>query len=492
MTFKRKSALSLPVVVSIGATIVLAGTALYAGGYFPTITKSISGIFASNAKPIINTTFTDNFKDGTIDAAKWDKVVGGDVTVFENVSDNLKFNIPAGSVGGALKQGKLIYKELLKDKMDFVVSTVAFKPIVTGTGTGTEGMRFVSASGSDKEGAVVRWEVNGATSKIRFVVTDKDGKVLVNSAADVFTNSAAMRLVRVNREYKAYYKSGTDINDELGWNLLGVCDRTAETNNCNATLTGQDGKLSLFAHNGGTKDAFPKVVARFDRATIGTQTGTSAPATVETFNDEFSNGNLGSVWAATKSSGVEVTENTNNMLMVQIPALSVNGNPAVARIKRLTPSVGVEKDFTYYVQLKKPALVGDGSGYAGLVFASPTVQDKEGASVRWIVTKSGTTSTSKLVFLVNDKTGGPLVERASVNVNNAKLTLGLRRNGNLYKAFYRVGDSDSDWVQIGDLAVSDNFGSAGSFYLTSSNQGVNKKYPAVTSQFDRVWGSVQK
>lgn len=464
-------------IVSFVTLMLILVSVFVLSGSFSDLVTTITKSKASQANPKVTESFGDAFKDGSINADKWVVSQSEGVLVTETAADNLRFDVPAGALNGKVRSGNLTFKQSFKDNGDFRAMAVVYRPVVTGEGTGITGIRFSSKGADDDESAVIRWQVNGATSKALFAVTGADGTRMETEQKDVSGNIAILRLERINKKYRAFYKLGRDLTGDTAWIPLG-----SETN---ATF-GNEGSVAVFTHNGGTVNKFPKVVGRMDQFNIAWE---GAPSTSVSFSDAFANGVLGKNWKAYKTEGAQVYETPTDNLIMSLTSGGINNKPRHARIVRMSPAIAQDKNFALNSVLYKPTVVGEGSGFSGLGFVSTGSVDDEAAAVRWVV--SGTT-VSRLVFVVRAPDGS-LAERASVNIDAhvKSLTLRLARNGDKYKALYRIGDSDADFVQIGD-EKSSNFGAAGHVMLTVHNMGAGGKFPRVVGRFDYVSGSVGK
>ncbi|MFH0749776.1 MAG: hypothetical protein V1917_02570 [Candidatus Gottesmanbacteria bacterium] len=474
---KKKSRISVSLVLSLFVVVFLGVSTLVISGNFASIVTPFAPLiklFASNNQPKLTQGFTDAFKADAINTDKWTVGKNGNASIVQTAYDNLRINIPAGNVSSAGKYGYLMFKERFDDKADFRIVGVLYRPIVTGDGSGTTGLRFSSSGSADDEGARIQWIVNGTASKVKFTVSAADGTILESKDADLSSTFAVFRLDRVNKTYRAYYKVDRDESDDAKWIRLGQ--------EYNATL-GNAGNVAIFTNNVGKDGKFPKVVGRFDTVRIRWE---GEPSNRIEFYDGFSNQVVANKWNISVSSGATVIETPSNNLNLNVPAGAVESKPGRAVITRKEPIVKSDKDFYVQTAMYKPTVTGDGKGAAGLSFRSFTTVDDEAAQIRWVVTGS----TSKLVFLVYNP-DGTLGERAFVNVDKNKLTLVLKRKGNKYTALYRIGDTDTDWIRIGkeENAV---FGANGTVSLFTSNVGEAGKYPRVNARFDGVWGWVAK
>ena len=464
-------------VVSFITLLVILVSVFVLSGSFSDLITTITKSKASQANVKITQSFADPFKDGSINTEKWIVTKSDGVSVTETTADNLRFDIPAGAINNKPRSGNMTFKELLKDNGDFRAMAVVYRPIVTGEGTGTTGIRFSSKGADDDEAAVVRWQVNGTNSKAVFVVLGADGTRMESDQSNVTGNVAILRLERINKKYRAFYKLGKDFTADTDWIRLG--------SESNATL-GNEGTVSVFTHNAGVSGKFPKVVGRMDQFILGWE---GAPKTSIGFSDAFANGTLGKNWKVYKTDGAQVYENANDNLIMSLTSGALNGKARHAQIVRTSPVVPEDKNFAFNTILFKPTVVGEGSGLAAMGFVSTGSVDDEAAQIRWVV--SGTT-VSKLVFLVRAPDGS-LAEQTGVNLDTKvkQLTLRLVRNGNKYAAFYRIGDSDADFVKIG-ADTSSNFGAAGHVMLMVNNMGAGSKFPRVVGRFDSVSGNVSK
>lgn len=467
-------------VVSFVTLLVILVSVFVLSGSFSDLITTITKPKASQANPRITETFIDAFKDGKINEGKWSVSKSEGVKITETQTDNLRFDIPAGALNNKARGGALTFKELLKDNGDFRAIAVVYRPIVTGDGTGITGIRFLSKGADDDEGAAVHWRVSGTSSKAVFFVNGADGTRLETEQKNITGNIAMLRLDRINKKYRAFYKLGRDASADTDWIPLG--------SEVNAAL-GNEGWVSVFTNNMGVGGKFPYVVGRMDEFRIGWEGNPAPPATRIGFHDAFADGVLGKNWKVYKSEGAQVYENKNDNLIMSLPSGAVNGKSRYARIVRSSPVVPEHKNFVLNAALFKPTVVGEGQGFSGLGFVSTGNIDDEAATVRWAV--SGTT-VSKLVFVVRAPDGS-LSESASVNIAATvkQLTLRLTRVGDRYAASYRTGDSDSDFIKIGNDASS-SFGAAGHVMLMVSNTRVNSKFPRVVGRFDAVSGNVSK
>ncbi len=478
MAKKSSKNANLLSVVSFITLLVILVSVFVLSGSFSDLVTTINKSKASQANPKTTESFADPFNDGNVNDAKWlvQKSIG--TTVVETATDNLRLDIPAGGLDGKPQGASITFKELLKDNGDFRAMAVVYKPIVTGEGSGVTGVRFSSKGADDDESAGVQWRINGATSKVIFFVNGADGKRMETGHADIKSNVAVLRLDRINKKYRAFYKVGADMTADTSWISLG--------SEINATL-GNEGHLSVFTNNAAGNTKFAKVAGRVDQINFGWE---GDPRTRDSFSDAFADGVLAKNWKVGRSDGAQAYENKGDNLILALSTGSANGKTRYVHVVRTTPSIPENKDFTLVASMFKPAVVGAGQGFAGLGFVSTGSSDDEAAAVRWHV--SGTT-VNRLVFVVRAPDGS-LSERASVNVASTvkKLTFRLTRVGDKYAAFYRLSqDGDAEFLRIG-TDVSSNFGAAGHVLLNVNNIGLGGKFPRVIGQFDQVSGSVAK
>lgn len=469
--------LNLLSVVSFVTLLLILVSVFVLSGSFSDLVTTINQSKASRANPKVTESFVDPFKDGNIDPDRWRVSKSEGVVITETPADNLRFDVPAGAVNGKARSGNMTFKQVLKDDGDFRAMAVVYRPVVTGEGMGITGIRFSSKGADDDEAAVIRWQVSGTSSKAVFAVTGADGKRLETEKKDVAGNIAILRLDRINKKYRAFYKLGRDLTGDTAWIPLG-----SETD---ASL-GNEGSVTVFTRNGGIADKFPKVVGRMDQFNIGWE---GAPKTTVSFSDPFANEVINKNWKTYKTEGAQVYENANDNLIMSLTTGNRNNKPRYAQVVRTLPAVPEDKDFTLNAVVYKPTVVGDGNGFSGLGFVSTGNVDDEAVAVRWVVSAA---SVSRLVFIVRAPDGS-LAERASVNIDAKvkRLTLRIARNGKKYTGHYRLGDSDTDFVQIGN-SESSNFGAAGRVKLMVNNMGAGNKFPRVVGRFDHVSGSVSK
>lgn len=463
-------------VVSFVTLLLILVSVFVMSGSFADFVTTVTKTKASRANPKVSETFADAFNDGKINEEKWTVTKTDGASVAETTGDNLRFTVSEGNVEGKVRSATLTFKELLKTSGDFRAVAVVYKPTVTGEGTGVTALRFSSKGSDDDEAAVVRWLVNGTSSKIVFRVNGADGKRMETEHADVKSNVAILRLDRINKKYRAFYKVGNDPSGDVGWMPLG--------NEQDISL-GNEGRISLATHNGGVNGKFPKVIGRVDQLNISWE---GEPSTKDSFSDAFADGNLGKLWKITRSDGAQVYENKQDNLMMSLPTGPIQNKGRYAVLTRQQPVVPEGKEFGLQTRMYKPVVVGEGTGYAGIRFISGGTVDDEAASLRWVVGKD----LSRMVFVVRSP-DGTLAEKATVNVpvTLKAATMRLTRVGNAYRGWYRTGDADTEWIAVGS-EVSTNFGANGKVSLIVHNANTPGKYPRVIGRFDQASGSVEK
>lgn len=474
--------------IAILAIAAVAGAGAFALSTAVNTTKTtVETSQATMLQPKITERFQDYFKTDTINTEKWIlSKSGNDVAVFQTGSNNLRVDIPAGSDTDKAKAMSLTYKQLMKDNGDFRFIVTMYKPNTTGAGPGISGIRFSSKGTNNDEGASVRWTVNGDASNISFRVLAPDGTSMEKKVVPIKSNVAMLKLERINKVYRASYKVGAAM-DENNWTILG--EESGQT-------LGADGYLALFASDGGDKNKHPKVIARFDNAFIGWE-GKPVPSPVANyFSDKFGDGNIGPKWKASAVLGTAVVETTSDNLTMNVSEGAVKNRARGGWVARSTPVIGNDKNFSINAVMYKPVVRGDGYGVSSLSFQSTGSLDDESAAVRWVVSQKDTVS--KLVFAVRSPDGALIGERGTKDIKGidaTKLTLRLVRRKDSgkskYAAFYRIGDADQDWVQIGN-EEDGNLGGDGHIVLSTNNTGIEKKFPKVIGRFDAVSVSVEK
>lgn len=429
---------------------------------------------ASGAGIQITERWVDPFNTGEIDKQKW-KVQTEAGAVVKQESDNLRMELPAGS---ATPSASLIFKELIKDRGDFKIVAVVYKPQVTGNGAGISGVRFASEGTDNQETATVRWRIAQGSSKVTFVVRGPDGRVMESETLDLAGDVALLRLDRINKEYTAYFKPGRDTSSDTNWRTLGTL---------RAPSLGKDGWISLFTTSSGTAASKPAVVGRFDQANVAWE-GDPIDIQRANFHDAFSDGNLGRAWRVRARAGATAEERPSNNLVMTVPTGAVTGKPNVVIVRRDTPVAGQDKDFILQTVLFKPTVNGAGLGAAGLTFTSTGSEDDEAAKVFWRVGNN----TSAVVFSVKNP-DGTVADTAEVSIpaEERSITLRLVRNGKAYSAYYRTGDLDTEFVKVGSEKTAE-FGSSGKASLFVSNMGANNQFPKVVGRFDQAFGSIVK
>lgn len=482
MAIKSKKS-NVSTVVWVTTLIIVLVSVFVMSGNFSKLMTTMVKTKASLSNPKLTRSLGDAFKTDVLNLDTWTPHAVEGATIIQTSKDNLRITVPSGNLNSKAKSANISYKELIAQNGDFRVVTVLYRPLVTGEGTGVSGIRFASKGSENDEGATIQWRVNGAKSTVLFSVRGADGKKLESQQDDLTTNVAVLRIDRVNKKYRAFYKVGNELTGDVGWKRLG--------DEFDASL-GNEGYVSLFTSNTGVGDKFPKVAGRFDQVNISWEDA-SVPQSQLKFSDAFANGNVGKLWKVGGSDGAQIYENPNDNLIMPVLAGAKGTKPRYSLLNRAEPVVGVGKNFMFQTSMFKPTVVVSdvGVGFAGIRFVSTASDDDEGATVRWMVGKqkngSADVAVSKLIFAVRGS------ESQSVDLPAAKnkITARLVREGTTYKAWYRTGDSDSDWIMIGH-EVSGNFDANGKVGLIVSNVGSDSKFPRVVGRFDQVNGSISK
>lgn len=426
--------------------------------------------------------YVDAFKTDEIDTKKWRIAETGGAKVRQTAANNLRMDLPAGKTNSG---ANLVFKQLLKDYGDFRVRAVIYKPQITGNGVAVSGIRFNSTGSANDESAFIQWVMNrkSATevvSRLSFVVTAPDGTRLETEGVSFTGDIAVLRLERINREYRAFYKPGKDLSGDVAWVALG--------NKKSASL-GADGRVMLFTDNRAAVAGadYPGVVGRFDQVNIGWE-GIKVPNTRVSFSDAFSNDVVAKTWKVQKTQGSDATERPSDNLVLSVAAGAVAGKPGAVNVRRSNPIVKEGKDFVLQTVIYKPIVTGAGIGQAGLAFASTTKTDDEAAKIFWKVNGEQ----SSIVFAVRNP-DGTLAEQESVSLDpkEKNITLRLVRTGNTYAGWYRTGDLDTDFVKVGN-EKSASFGASGNMNLFARNTGVGNNFPKVVARFDQAYGSVER
>lgn len=447
---------------------------------------------ASALTPKLSRRYTDNFKSETINEDFWktSKVTKGDATkiaIKTTTLDNLAMVLPADKDSS---WAGLLMKDPVKDLDDFRLDAVIYRPQVTGAGTARVGIQFRSAGDENDEVAGLFWRATSGSSadEIVFYVNGGGGKRRITQTVKMESKSAVLRLVRVNKTYVAYFKNGTDLTGDSPWQLVGQC---TETKDCNKGL-GKGGTLLLQSYNGEDKDKYPQVITRIDTAIVAWEDASYTPPAKASFSDAFANQTVSKLWKQNVSDGAKITETKGENLVFSIPDTNTSSKVGYARVRRTSPTVGIEKDFSYTATVYKPTVKSAGAGFGGISFVSASNENKESASLRWIVTENA----SYLSFSVVDRKGTS-VEKARKDISASRVTLRLSRFGTKYRAFYRTGnDGDSAWINVGDVAEEETLGESGVFIISASNLGVKvdgkEKFPAVVFRVDSAYGNVEK
>lgn len=482
MAIKSKKS-NVSTVVWVTTLIIVLVSVFVLSGNFSKLMTTIVKTKASLSNPKLTRSFGDAFKTDVLSTDAWTPHAVEGATIVQTTSDNLRITVPSGSSNNKAKSANIAYKEIIGKNGDFRVIAVLYRPIVTGEGMGVSGIRFASKGTDNDEGATIQWRVSGANSSVTFTVRGVDGQKLESQQDSLATNIAVLRIDRVNKKYRAFYKVGNDLTGDTNWKRLG--------GEFDSTL-GSEGYVSLFTSNVGAGDKFPKVMGRFDQVNIAWEDASVAQSQIK-FADAFANGNVGKLWKVGGSDGAQIYENPSDNLIMPVLAGASGTKPRYSVLNRTEPLVGQGKNFVIQASVFKPTIVltDVGIGQAGVRFISTNEADDEGASVRWVVGKqtvnNAVKNVSKLIFSVRGADAQSVDIPAAIN----KLTIRLTREGTAYKAWYRTGDADTDFVMIGH-EQNGNFDATGKIGLAVSNVGFGGKFPRVVGRFDQVNGWVSK
>ncbi len=489
------SALKSSKVKLLPKNAVLLGVSLVAVVALSAMIATVSGFNiinpqAASLTPKITRRVLDRFNEGEIDSTIWEtmKVTKGDSAkiVFAATStDNLRITLPKDKESS---WAGLKYKPTLANLADFAFEIVLYRPTVTGEGSARTGLQFRSAGTENDETAGLFWEVTGGSTtedRIVFFVNDSTGKRRITKTQKISTKAAVLKLRRVDNTYDAYFKNGTDTSGDTPWQQLGLCDKL---DNCNKGL-GKSGNLIIYTNNGIEKDKYPLAVSRVDMASIRWEDGKYESPVATSFSDAFANGVVSKKWTKAVSKDSTITETKADNLVMKLPDTNTAKETSYARVVRNSPTVGVEQNFGIVASMFKPVVSGRGTGWAALSFVSADAQNKESASVRWVVT--GTES--KLVFVVKNRKG-EAVEKVSAPITLNKVYVRLARTDTKYRAMYRAANDDSAWIDLGD-AAEETLGENGKFMLSAGYTGLDggpKTTTAATIRFDSVYGQLFK
>lgn len=482
MAIKSKKS-NVSTVVWVTTLIIVLVSVFVMSGNFSKLMTTMVKTKASLSNPKLTRSFADAFKTDVLNTDTWTPHAVDGATIIQTTSDNLRITVPSGSLSNKAKSANISYKEIIEKNSDFRVIAVFYRPIVTGEGVGVSGIRFASKGSDNDEGATIQWRVSGANSNVTFAVRGADGKKLESQQDSLATNIAVLRIDRVNKKYRAFYKVGNELTGDQNWKRLG--------DEFDASL-GSDGYVSLFTSNAGVGNKFPKVMGRFDQVTIAWEDASVAQSQYK-FGDAFANGNVGKLWKVGGSDGAQIYENpTDNLIM---PVLAgANGTKArYSLLTRIEPVVGQGKNFVFQTTMFKPTIVlsDTGVGFAGLRFVSTNTTDDEGASVRWIVGKQTINNSVAIINKLAFSVKGAESQSVGLPAGKNKITIRLAREGTAYKAWYRTGDSDTDWIMIGHEQTG-SFDASGKIGLIVSNTGTEGKFPRIVGRFDQVIGSISK
>lgn len=166
-----------------------------------------------------------------------------------------------------------------------------------------------------------------------------------------------LRLVRVDTEYRAYFKPTLEVPSDVSWVFVGQC---LKTNKCSNGLGGS-GTLQYLAVNNLFAKMLPQIQTRVDSISIGWQLGDTKPAPITTtsFRDSFSNGISVKEWTKVVSPAtVKVTETTTDNLRISLPGDTNGKVQSIARLTRKTPVIGIDKNFNYTATIYRPTVTG--------------------------------------------------------------------------------------------------------------------------------------
>lgn len=495
---KQSKGLGISFFLSVGTLLIIFVSILVLSGKFSSLVTGIVRPHATMAIPQVNQGFSDPFKaGGEPNPGKWTTFVTNKdmVQVFETPSDNLRMQIKAGATGGSYNGGGVTFNQSIADGADFRVLGVVYMPIVTGdVGSAVTGIRFASNE-NDKvnaESTSIRWIVRKDKANkidqsfVIFTVLDNQGKSIYTKQADIKSNVAVFRIIRVHEAYRAGFQLGSDASSDASTVWLTDSDVS------DGKKLGQDGRISLFTTNNGTKDHYASVVGRFDSASIQWQDLklTPTPNTKDTFSDAFSNDQiLKTVWKIqTSGQNATITANQANNL-----ALTLLGgtSPDSASLWRTTPDVPKGKDFMMNAYVYKPKVIGTGNAVTGILFAEPKFVPAGTAKIQWVYSADAKTNKLQFILMGNDRVWHVKAETPVTNAKQMAITLSLRRIDGKYAGWYRFGDSDADWKQLG-ISESEPFDAIGNMILFASNTKGTEKFPFVNVQIDTASGWVSK
>lgn len=407
----------------------------------------------------------DTFGDGKIDKGDWNVGRGDGVTVAENKNDLLRMDLPAGDKARA---AFVAYKKAIPHDSDFKASVVLSKPIVTGEGVGRSGIRFTASESEEPDGAVLQWVVSGTRSELVFSVA-ANGKSREVKRVAVTGNKAHLVIRRIEDEYQAFYRMNNFDDD----NQLIEIGEGVEASNLG-------GKIRVFTNSSPEKGKAPKVVGRFDVASI--QADLANKVTAASFRLPGTLKDSDNFNVVTTGKAAEPEKRNGNLIM-RLPAAADAKERSSVRVvaKNTIPN---DRRGASTVELFKPQVNGEGQGNVGLTYVSDGEKNDESASVRWVV--SG--DTSRLIFVVADGSG-KTAERQVVQVppKVVRMTVKLVHADDKYIAWYRFGaggDDDQAYKKLGEESAP-KLGAKGRFVLFTAQQPAkNGKYPGVTGRFD--------
>lgn len=443
---------------------------------------------ASTSQPVITHRFSDSFTANTLNRDAWDTIVvtNPGSPVMRPLSGNLRLRITEEKTGNLIVQ----HKQKIQPLSDFRADAYMYRP--QSVNKDAEVIGSLMFRTNKMETVSVSWIVKtGSKDKLRFRVMDNQNKVLFERIAEVNTERALVRMIRVKNEYRALYKTSHDDSADTAWTSLGSCRSTCAQN------LGAEGAIALRVTN---SDKTPKPSTfELDKVVISWQNGQDKPepVTVESFTDAFENADLAKQWVTNKSANeVVITESKSQDLTIRLPENKKGDTAYIGRIARRDPVVALEKEFTYTAHVFKPAVTGQGSGDVAIGFRSATEENKESARILWRATEKD----GDIRFVVRNEKGEDVEVGRVANIKFNKVWLQLQRinkdGNNYYRAFYRVGDDDNKWIQVGKDAAEESLGESGRLFIYGrSLQGVtsgNPYTPSVIVRVDEARATIKK
>lgn len=463
--------------VSLAVTSALAIAALVVGTNFQNIISPFgpqNNTLADGGALNISGRISDNFSNGVINSDRWRKELSQGARIVEGESKVLRMVVDEGPFENRARSGILYSKQVIESQKNFVAVATILKPEVTGEGVGTAALRFSTPSQIQDESAVIRWEVKSDNSSrlvfsVRAPNNDLIEKQIVPLTLD--DKTVALRLVRFNNKYRAYYKLGKYNNGNTNWILIGKEE--------DDVLVGEPGIISFSASNTGLQSKYPKVVSRVDDMHFGWETDQENNRA--SYYDWFNNDAIATIWKVT-TRGSRVTETPSDNLVISVNEGMTENKSNLGYII-FDKVIGNQKDFSASVQVFKPKVIGDGTGTSDVRYVSSSGNDDESMNVRWLVKGN----VSRLDFRVRAP-NGDLIKNSSKSLPETvnKVTLHLQRTNNRYSASYKVGSNDPDvrFISIGSVNNQALAAQEGRIGIYVSNVGAEQKYPKVIGRFD--------